>query len=226
MTKPEGKPIRAYHFVGAALRDGSPIPADGEWLSVEGPLVMCEHGLHWSRHPFDALQYAPGETLCLVEVDGDIQEQADKGVSRRRKILARFDATDLLWKQARKSALSVIHLWDAPAIVREYLETGDETNRAAARAAAWAAAMDTEMDTAMAAARAAARDTAWAAAMAAARAAARDAADAADAAWDTAMAAARAAAWDTASAAAMAAARDAAKQRFLEAVEAKFKEIS
>ena len=140
MTKPKAprkpKYLRAYHFVGKTLRDGSPIPPNGKWLSVEGPLIMCERGLHWSLHPFDALQYAPSETLCLVEVDGDIQEQADKGVSRRRKIIARFDATDLLRDQARKSALSVIHLWDAPVVVREYLETGDETKRAAARDAA------------------------------------------------------------------------------------------
>jgi len=41
--------------------------------------------------------------------------------------------------------LDVIHLWDAPAVVREYLETGDESKRdaawAAARDAAWGAAL-------------------------------------------------------------------------------------
>lgn len=37
-------------------------------------------------------------------------------------------------------ALTVAHLWDMPVIVREYLETQDESKRAAARAAAWAAA--------------------------------------------------------------------------------------
>ena len=33
-------------------------------------------------------------------------------------------------------ALSVIHLWDAPDVVCDYLMTGDETIRSAARAAA------------------------------------------------------------------------------------------
>ena len=47
----------------------------------------------------------------------------------------------------------MIHLWDAPPVVREYLETGDETKRAAAWAAAGAAAWD--------AAGAAAWEAAW-----------------------------------------------------------------
>ena len=73
---------------------------------------------------------------------------------------------------ARWCALQVIDLWDAPEIVRCYLETGDETIRDAAWDAAWAAAWD--------AAGAAARNAAWDAAR--------------DAAWD----AARNAAWDAA----------------------------
>ncbi len=51
--------IRAYHFVGDTLRDGRPIPADGEWLVHDGPVTICEAGLHASRHVFDALEYAP-----------------------------------------------------------------------------------------------------------------------------------------------------------------------
>ena len=132
--------IRAWHFVGETLRDGRPIPPDGEWLTHEGSVVMCESGLHASRHPFDALKYAPGETLCLVECDEIVSEDEDKFVCRRRRIVARIDATDMLRYYARKCALSVAHLWDAPPVVREYLETGDESKRAAARAAAWAAA--------------------------------------------------------------------------------------
>lgn len=45
-----------------------------------------------------------------------------------------------LREDARRSALSVIHLWAAPSIVREYLTSGDEKKRAAAKAAAWARA--------------------------------------------------------------------------------------
>lgn len=130
----------AWHFVGDTLRDGRPVPPDGEWLVHAGAAVMCESGLHASRKPSQALKYAPGAILCLVECEDIVDEQDDKLVCRRRRIVKRIDATDLMRTFARKCALSVIHLWDAPAIVREYLETGDESKRAAAWAVARAAA--------------------------------------------------------------------------------------
>ena len=107
----------AYHFVGDTLRNGDPIPTDGEWLEYAGPLVMCESGLHASLHPFDALQYAPGATLCLVDCDDIAAEESDKLVCSRRRIVARFDATGMLWEMSRWSALQVIRLWDAPPVV-------------------------------------------------------------------------------------------------------------
>ena len=155
----------AYHFVGATLRDGRPVPPDGEWLTHDGPVVMCASGLHASPTPWDALHYAPGATLCEVQMDGEILHETDKVVARRRQIVRRVDLTDVCRAFARSEALRVIHLWNAPEIVRRYLETGDETIRAAARDAAWDAAWD--------AARAAARAAAWAAARAAAWDAAR-----------------------------------------------------
>src|SRR3990167_2376020 len=102
------RPLRAYHFVGSTLRDGRPVPADGVWLEHKGPLVMCESGLHFSKEPLDALKYAPGETLCLVEIGGKIVHYTDKGICSRRKIIARMDATELLHYYARMQALSVI----------------------------------------------------------------------------------------------------------------------
>ena len=190
--------IRAYHFVGDKLRDKRQVPPDGEWLVHDGPVKMRESGLHASRHPFDALTYAPGPILCLVDCDGIDAEENDKLVCRRRRIVAKFDATTMLRAFARQCALDVINLWNAPQVVRDYLTTGDESLRAAARDAArdaaWAAARD--------AAWAAARDAAWAAAWAAAK----DTARAAGAAR-----AARAAAWDAARGAALDAALDAAR---------------
>lgn len=143
--------IRAYHFVGSTLRDGRPVPPDGAWLEHSGPLELCESGLHASEHPFDALRYAPGSTLCRVECDGEILRGGDKLVCSRRRIVARIDATSLLRSYARWCALSVAHLWECPPVVREYLEGGSEPLRDAARAAARAAARD------------AARAAAWAA---------------------------------------------------------------
>ena len=131
----------AYHFVGETLRDGRPVPADGEWLEHDGKIIMCEAGLHASLHPFDALKYAPANILCLVEIEGDIQEQTDKVVCRRRRIIKRIDSTKLLQDYARWCALQVTHLWNAPEDVVQYLTLGDESLRAAARDAATAAAM-------------------------------------------------------------------------------------
>ena len=157
-------PIRAYHFVGETLRDGRPVPADGVWLEHTGPLVLlCQSGLHASLDPWDALQHAPGPFLCLVDVGGEILHGADKLAGRRRRIVARFDASEILRAHARQSALSVIHLWGAPAVVREFLETGDESKRAAALDAAMDAARAASCPDARYAAWAAALDAAWAA---------------------------------------------------------------
>jgi hypothetical protein len=151
--------MQAYHFTGNTLRDGRPVPPVGEKLAFDGELVLCECGLHASLQPFDALQYAPGPMLHLVECGGTVLHQDDKLVCTERTILKSIDATQILRRFAADQALSVAHLWNMPPIVREYLETLDEGKRAeaAARAADRAAAR--------AAARAA--DAAWAAARAA-----------------------------------------------------------
>ena len=132
----------AYHFTANTLRDGSPIPPIGTWLEHEGEIEPCLSGLHASKHPFDALTYAPGATLHRVELVDDVKPHGvpvDKHVGRRRKILATVDATDLLRKFARWCAAQVIDLWDAPEIVRTYIETGDESLRTAAADTAYAA---------------------------------------------------------------------------------------
>jgi hypothetical protein len=175
---------RAWHFLRLrdgvpVLRDGvTPAPALGEWLEHTGAVVPCQSGLHASRRVIDALEFCDweGAVACLVEVDGGIVEHGSKLVCRRRRIIAIADADDVMRTFAREQALLVIHLWDAPPVVREYLETGREDLRAAARAAAWAAARDAASAAAWAAARDAASAAAWAAARDAASAAARDAA--------------------------------------------------
>ena len=216
------KRVKAWHFTGDKLRDGSPIPKVGEWLEYPGNIVICNSGLHASRDPFDALRYAPGPILHLVECEWIVTEQHDKLVCARRRIIASKDATEGLRYFARMQALSVVHLWTAPDICIEWLMTGDDVVRAAAwdaagaaavaaaRAAARAAAVDAARAAAGAAAVDAASAAAWAAAGAAAGVAARAAAGAA----------ARAAAWD----AAWDAAGDAARQQFNALVNEAFEE--
>ena len=149
--------IIGYHFVGGTLRDGRPVPADGEWLVHDGPVVICKSGLHASRRPWHALEYAPGNVLCRVECDDVRDEQDDKFVCARRRIIARIDAESLMRKFARDEASRVLHLWGAPQVVRGYVVTGEKS----IRDAAWAAARD---------AAGAAVDAVWAAAWDAARA--------------------------------------------------------
>jgi hypothetical protein len=184
---------KAWHFVSDTLRDGRPVPADGEVLVHKGPLKLCASGLHASKNILDALQYAPGSIICRVEVGGEIIHGCDKLVCSERTILWRASGEQVLGQFARMCALDVLHLWDAPDIVVQYLKTGDESIRAAARdasdaadaagsaigAAAWAATRDAAWAAARATARDAARATARDAAWAAARDAARDAARAA-----------------------------------------------
>jgi hypothetical protein len=236
--------VKGYHFTSDTLRDGRPIPAVGEWLEHDGPVVPCESGLHAGEHPFDTLAYALGPILHRVELEGDLVshgEPVDKWVGRRRKILASIDATNLLREFARWCALQVIDKWDAPQVVRDYLTTGDESLRAAARAAGWAARAARAAGWAARAARDVAWDVVWDARDARDARAARDAARAArtaagatGAAAGAAWAAARAArdpAWDArdAAGAAWAAARaardpawDTQRAKFAEMVDAAF----
>ena len=182
-----------WHFLyaGGRLRTGEEAPEDGVWLTTDKARI-CESGLHGSKHPFDALKYAPGPLLCLCEF-GEIKgDHGDKFVSRSRRIIARMDATEMLMYFARMQALSVVHAFAAPDVVLDYLMTGKD--RSAARSAAEAAVE--------AAAWSVARAAAWSAAEAAAETAAWSAA------WSAAEAAAESVAWSAVEAAARSAARE------------------
>lgn len=129
--------IYGWHFLyeGHKLRDGTTAPKNGKWLEVKDP-VICMKGLHGSLTPYDALRYAPGPILCLCEFSDPVDKHKDKFVSTRRRIIARMDATEMLRYYARMQALSIVHLWDAPGVVLDYLMTGDESIQSAAYSAA------------------------------------------------------------------------------------------
>lgn len=157
MNTKKQQTLRAYHFTNDKLRDGRPIPRKGVWLKHTGEVIPCSSGLHASLHPFDALRYAPGNILHLVEIRGDIQRHDnDKIVGHERKIIKTINAEKLLRDFARWNALRVVHLWlPAPDVVVRFLKTGDESLRAAAGAAAGAAAWNATWDAAWDATRAA-----------------------------------------------------------------------
>ena len=154
----------AWYFSAADRRlrygDGREIKA-GVTHEFYGNPELCQRGLHASIDPLHALGYAPGPIIWRVRMSGVIVRGDDKLVATRRTYLWGYDATEVLRAFARQCALDVIDKWDAPAIVREYLETSDESKRAAVREAAREAAWDAARDAARAAARAAARDAAW-----------------------------------------------------------------
>ena len=162
---------QGWHFAGykEKLRfgDGRKIVV-GETHKVECKPVLCESGLHASPTVYKALAYAPGPILFRVELSGIIVHGDNKSCATQRTYLARININSLLHEFGRKCALQVVHLWDCPRIVREYLETGDEEKRSAARSAAESAARS--------AAESAAESAAWSAAWSAAESAERSAA--------------------------------------------------
>ena len=123
-----------YHFHnGVTLRDGSLVPPIGVKLVHSGPLTMCKVGFHAAPRIIDALKWAPGNILDGVILSGERIDEGDKSVARERTRVWSINAEALLHEFARWAALQVVHLWDAPPVVRKYLTTGDETIRAAAR---------------------------------------------------------------------------------------------
>jgi hypothetical protein len=157
----------------------------GETLTHDGPLVLCESGLHASVRAIDALKYAPGPIVCRVELGGNIRRDTDKCVAEKRTCLAMIDATTIFHEFAcccAEVALLIAEVddsrcWQAIEAKRAWLrgEIDDHAlaaPRDAARAAAWDAARAAAWD----AAGVAARDAAWVAA--------------GDAAWDAAWVAA------------------------------------
>jgi hypothetical protein len=153
----------AWHFLNAdwTTSSGNILVKVGEPLIHVGDLVPCSSGLHASTRAIDALSFARGPVVTLVECEDEFVDHGsptDQFICRKRTAVWGYDCTDELWTFARLAALESLHLWpDAPAVVREFLETGNEDLLDAAWAAAWAAARDV--------ARAAARAAAWAAAL-------------------------------------------------------------
>jgi len=187
----------------------------GETLTVAGPIFMCQRGLHACERLLDALAYANGTVICEVILGADAYTEADKSVSTSRTCIAMTTpevGERILRNFARWCALDVAHLWDMPENVRQYLETGDESVRAAAETAAWSAADAVSRSAAWTAAdavsRAASRSAAWTASRSAAWTAGDAAADVAS--WTAAKSASRSAARSAADAAADAASRSAA----------------
>ena len=180
--------MKAFYFAqeNKKLRygDGREISV-GATHTVACTPICCEQGLHASQRLIDALKYAPGHTLYLVELSGRIDKQHDKACGERRTYIAEFDAEGLLREFARKQAL--LHIEKIKPycsiseyyIILQYLHTGRDSYRSAAESAAWSAAWSAARSAARSAAWSAARSAAWIAAESAAWSAAESAAESA-----------------------------------------------
>lgn len=176
-----------------------PWPPPGEWLRVDGPLVVCKHGLHLCRE--QDLVHWLGPEIWEAEHDGsEIIECADKIVVRAARLVRHCDTwterTARLYAADCAEHALPIYERHYPDDARPRLSIA--VARAYARGEIGAVARDAARDAALAAARDAARAAAGDAAGNAAWAAARDAAW--SAAWSVAWSAARdaARAWQTA----------------------------
>ena len=158
--------MKAFYFAdnNKKLRygDGRQIRV-GRTHKVKGKPKLCVHGLHASKKLIDALYYAPGHHLYLVELSGDFDKCDDKVCATERTYLAHFDSEKLLKEFARKQALINIEKIKAYCSTEDYnlilkwLNTGDRELQSAARKAAKA----TTWSAVDRAARTAARATAW-----------------------------------------------------------------
>ena len=180
--------IRAWHFLPdngrIQNRDGRTVEV-GKTYSCDGPLVICENGMHASRRLIDALKYAPGSVVCEVEVWGDVIETGDKLCGRHRKVLRMADATETLHRFAcevasrslENAGITDKRSWAAIETKLLWLD-GKATDEelSAAWPTAWSTAISAAIAAAWSTAIAAAWSTAISAAFAAAFAAARSAA--------------------------------------------------
>ena len=125
----------------------------------------------YPREQVEAL-WGSRESLTLTEV-------LDLDIPAKDRVWAvtRFLSKEEKRYFARWCALQVIHLWNCPDVVKQYLETGDEGLRDAAWYAAWNAAWNAASDAAWYAARSVG-NAAWSTRFAV-KEAASDAADAA-----------------------------------------------
>ena len=168
--------IEAWYSAPRDLR----VPRTGEKIEpgaivrVEGPIELCERGLHASINPFDALGFRPDGILTLIRLRGEIVVGDDKLCATERETIAVMDpatqdrvlrllACDFAewaigWSGAEPDQRSI----DAIDCARRFAR-GEATaaELSAARSAAWSAA-ESAADAAWSAARSAARSAAGA----------------------------------------------------------------
>jgi len=168
-TPDEEGVVRLPHGDGRVVRVG-------ETLTVDGPIVPCEFGLHASRRVLDALVYAPAWWLARVRLHGTVVKQADKlaasarttvwlaDVSRVLHTFACDVAEDALRREQAAGREPDSHFWEALQVKRAWIaDTATDAERRAAHSAAWRVADALSTHIATASTQNAARSAAWSA---------------------------------------------------------------
>lgn len=131
------KTIHAWHF--CSIKDGIPVLRDGRPLKAihqhNGEMVMCSFGLHASRRIIHAVRYAPGPYVCRVQCGGRVMESGDKLVCSWRKVEWGYDATKILRRfacEVTSKSLADRGITNIHPVIRQYLDTQDESLRNAA----------------------------------------------------------------------------------------------
>lgn len=116
----------------------------GETHTIDPDKIeLCKFGLHGSIKAIDALRHAPGDHLFYCRLGGKIIHGDDKSVASQRTYLAGgVDVSDVFRKFAKRCALDSIHLWDAPQVVVDYLNSDSEELREEVQKAAYSAYCD------------------------------------------------------------------------------------
>jgi hypothetical protein len=145
--KKTGEKILAWHFLSSDWTAHGGFKVEiGKTYKHEGPVEPCRSGLHASVKALDANSFCKGPVVTRVECSGTIVPHDEKLACSERTALWGYDATEELRAFARWAALKVAHLWPKnslmPEVVRQYLESGDESIRVEARKVAYHASAD------------------------------------------------------------------------------------
>ena len=107
--------MRAYHFLKEGMTGGygnEPPWTVGERREVKGKLSLCQWGYHYGFTPNDALDYASGPILCLVEVQKRGPKDGTKGCSRSRKLLKAVNVERIFHELACDIAEDVLPIFE------------------------------------------------------------------------------------------------------------------
>ena len=112
---------------------------DGETLTAEGPLVLCENGMHASVRAIDALSFISWRSaiVCRVELGDEVEIGANKVCARTRKVLWSAPAGDVFVKFARLCADRAKSHADSAAYAAAYSASSARINREESKYLNW-----------------------------------------------------------------------------------------